>query len=66
MEEHSKRQWVRSVPRLDSSLIAALYHEFGDEDRKLAEEGVADYERGLRLEDAVKGEYAEVQYAEPQ
>ena len=31
---------------------AALYAEFADDDRRLAEEGIEDYERGLVGEDA--------------
>ena len=32
--------------------LSALYAEFADEDRRLAEEGLEDYERGLAGEDA--------------
>ena len=37
---------------LDEARLAALYAEFADEDRSLAEEGIEDYERGLLGEDA--------------
>ena len=46
------RARAHAVPRSDSSQLAAIYGEFGEEDRNLAEDGMADYERGLRLEDA--------------
>ncbi len=46
------RARARAVPRLDSSTLAAAYAEFGEEDRKMAEEGMADYAQGLRMEDA--------------
>jgi hypothetical protein len=36
---------------LDLDQIAALYAEFGEEDRQLAEEGMEDYAEGLRAED---------------
>lgn len=38
-------------PALDLEQIAALYTEFGEEDRQLAEEGMEDYAGGLRAED---------------
>ena len=38
-------------PQLDETQIAALYAEFADEDRQLAEEGIADYEASLQAED---------------
>ena len=47
------RARVHAVPRPDDSTLAALYREFGEEDRNLAEEGMADYEQGLRMEDAL-------------
>jgi hypothetical protein len=37
---------------VDESHLAALYAEFADEDRNLAEEGMADYAEGLAKEDA--------------
>lgn len=36
---------------LDEKELAALYAEFAEEDRGLAEEGLADYVEGLREED---------------
>ena len=35
----------------DEIRLAALYAEFADEDRKLAEEGLSDYNEGLTKED---------------
>jgi hypothetical protein len=37
---------------VDESQLAALYAEFAEEDRNLAEEGIADYANGLMNEDA--------------
>jgi hypothetical protein len=51
VEEHGDRQRARVAPWLDNSVIAALYSEFSAEDRDLAEEGMADYEQNLRMED---------------
>jgi len=39
------------MPDIDESLLAALYAEFGEEDRELAEEGVDDYVHQLAAED---------------
>ncbi|HKY30772.1 MAG TPA: hypothetical protein VJM12_22820 [Pyrinomonadaceae bacterium] len=39
------------VEALDDAEVAALYAEFAEEDRDLAEEGIADYESGLVIED---------------
>lgn len=39
-------------PVVDESQLAALYAEFGEEDRDLAEEGMAGYAEGLGREDA--------------
>lgn len=39
-------------PTLDEGQLAALYAEFADEDRKLAEEGMTEYVEGLTKEDA--------------
>ena len=38
--------------QLDDVEMAALYAEFAEADRKLAEEGIGDYKRGLASEDA--------------
>jgi hypothetical protein len=37
---------------VNESQLAALYAEFAEEDRNLAEEGMADYAEGLMKEDA--------------
>ena len=39
-------------PAVDESQLAALYAEFAEEDRDLAEEGMANYAEGLMNEDA--------------
>lgn len=38
--------------QVDEDKLALLYAEFADEDRLLAEEGMADYDAGLLTEDA--------------
>jgi hypothetical protein len=45
------RSRIRSAPQLDEARVAALYAEFGEEDRQLAEEGLGDYVEGLTRED---------------
>jgi Mg/Co/Ni transporter MgtE len=40
------------TPTLDETKLAALYAEFAEEDRELAEEGMSDYAAGLIREDA--------------
>jgi acetyl-CoA carboxylase beta subunit len=40
----------RTTLLLDEAQLAALYSEFADEDRELAEEGMSDYTRGLLRE----------------
>jgi hypothetical protein len=42
---------VESISLADEIRLAALYAEFADEDRKLAEEGLLDYNEGLTKED---------------
>ena len=43
----------QSKPRVvDEAQLAALYAEFAEEDRSLAEEGMADFAAGLVKEDA--------------
>lgn len=43
----------QNKPQLvDESQLEALYAEFAQEDRNLAEEGMADYTEGLMKEDA--------------
>ena len=49
LQFRSRRQ---SVPDWDEAKIAALYAEFAEEDRALAEAGMADYAAGLVREDA--------------
>jgi hypothetical protein len=39
------------VPALDERQLALLYREFAEEDRELAEEGMADYVSELQRED---------------
>jgi hypothetical protein len=41
----------RAAPTFDEAQLAALYSEFADEDRNLAEEGMTDYIEGLIEED---------------
>jgi hypothetical protein len=45
------RRTFASTAELDDSQLAALYVEFSEADRKLAEEGIENYERGLVVED---------------
>lgn len=45
------RTRIRPMPELDETQLAVLYAEFADEDRNLAEEGIADYAEGLVKED---------------
>jgi hypothetical protein len=45
------RARVGAMPPLDTTQIGALYAEFAEEDRALAEEGMADYGTGLIAED---------------
>lgn len=42
----------RSRTSLDEARLAALYSEFEQEDRELAQAGMADYARALSQEDA--------------
>lgn len=50
---------TRILEMVESNLIeteiglAALYAEFADEDQKLAEEGLSDYNEGLTKEDSL-------------
>jgi hypothetical protein len=46
------RRAFAPMPELDESQLRALYAEFAEEDGNLADEGLVDYERGLRVEDA--------------
>ena len=40
------------APFVDEAQVAALYGEFAEEDRELAEAGIAEYAEGLVKEDA--------------
>lgn len=42
----------KSTPTISEADLAALYAEFADEDRQLAEEGIAEYAAELSKEDA--------------
>ncbi len=42
-----------STPDVNESQLSALYGEFADEDRNLAEEGMADYKDGLEKEEVL-------------
>jgi hypothetical protein len=46
------RRTFASTTELDDAQLAALYAEFAETDRELAEEGIEDYETGLASEDA--------------
>jgi len=46
------RTRITLAPTLDETELAALYAEFAEEDRELAEEGMSDYALGLIREDA--------------
>ena len=46
------RARMHAVPRPDDPTLAAVCSEFAEEDRDLADEGMVDYEQGLRMEDA--------------
>lgn len=47
------RSRLKSLPAYNESQLAALYAEFADEDRQLAEEGMVDYTEGLTREDTL-------------
>ena len=42
---------INATPKLDEARLAALYAEFAEEDRELAEEGMSDYANILVKED---------------
>lgn len=42
---------ICASPAVDESKLAELYAEFAEEDRELAEEGMADYSAALTEED---------------
>jgi len=45
------RERVNTISTIDSTRMAELYAEFGDEDRSIAEEGMDSYIDGLKTED---------------
>jgi hypothetical protein len=45
------RARVTGMPTPNEAQLAALYSEFADEDRRLADEGMSDYAKGLAKED---------------
>jgi hypothetical protein len=45
------RARVTGMPTPNEAQLAALYSGFADEDRRLAEEGMSDYAKGLAKED---------------
>ena len=45
------RSRIRPAPQFDEHQLAMLYAEFADEDREMAEEGMADYHGALLNED---------------
>ena len=45
------RARLQATSALDEAQVAALYAEFAEEDRALAEEGMTDYAARLRKED---------------
>ncbi|HMH42265.1 MAG TPA: hypothetical protein VK557_02170 [Pyrinomonadaceae bacterium] len=47
-----RRTFALEHREVDEDQLAALYAEFAENDRRLAEEGIQDYERSLVGEDA--------------
>jgi hypothetical protein len=47
-----RRTFALERDQLDEMQLTALYAEFAEDDRHLAEEGIEDYERGMVGEDA--------------
>jgi len=47
-----RRTFALDRDQLDETQLTALYAEFADDDRHLAEEGIQNYDRGLVGEDA--------------
>ncbi len=45
------RSRFQAAPALSDDQLASLYAEFAEEDRRLAEEGMADFVEGLAKED---------------
>ena len=48
------RERRKSAPQFDDSALETLYGEFADEDRKLAEVGLAEYAANLEREDTAQ------------
>jgi len=48
------RERRRVEPQFDDAALEALYAEFADEDRELAEAGFAEYATNLEREDAAR------------
>ncbi len=48
------RERRKTEPQFDDTQLAALYSEFSDEDRELAEVGLAEYASSLEREDAAR------------
>jgi hypothetical protein len=48
------REVRKNVLELDGPALEALYAEFADEDRELAEAGMQDFDANLALEDTAK------------
>jgi len=46
-----RRTFALDRDQLDETQLTALYAEFADDDQRLAEEGIEDYDRGLVGED---------------
>jgi len=47
-----RRTFIVDRDEIDETQLAAMYAEFAEDDRRLANEGLQDYERGLVGEDA--------------
>ena len=48
------RERRKSAPQFDDAVLETLYGEFADEDRKLAEVGLAEYAANLEREDTAQ------------
>lgn len=48
------REQRKSEPQIDDAALEALYGEFADEDRELAEVGLDQYAANLKREDATR------------
>jgi len=52
VSEIIRRTFALDRDETDDAQLAPLYAEFADDDRRLSEEGIEDYQRGLAGEDA--------------